>query len=290
MIIESNYKQMETKLYDIKDFYLINKISEGGFGRIYGAFNIKNGDNVAVKYCKVANCLSLNREIEVCSRLDNNGIVKLLGYGELSGCKTFAVFEYIKGLCLANMMLNRDISYTNLKSIMFQLLCTICYIHSEGVVHNDIKPDNILITDGIVKLIDFGSSEFIQSKFDCNIHKNRCKQGTPRYIAPDIIQESGVAEYSDIYAWGIILLECLTGIKSNINKSGTTENCLLPHAIRSHPAGEVLKYALFPDRYGYVTSSDLLSMFAKVDVRTIYNRIHRSKYTFYLAAGNTVSY
>ncbi|MDD3726518.1 MAG: serine/threonine-protein kinase [Candidatus Ratteibacteria bacterium] len=146
------------------------------------------------------------REAKIQSRLNHKNIVKVYGTGRKD--HLVAIFmEYVNGINLRMAFQTMDMPATTLLRLFIELTDTVDYIHKRGIIHNDIKPENIIIgkSNGLLKLTDFGYAEKMGRWFG---KKNEYSGGTERYMAPE--RTKGMSDKrSDIYSIGILLDEFL---------------------------------------------------------------------------------
>jgi serine/threonine protein kinase len=143
---------------------------------------------------------------------DCDGILKLIELYE-DDSLLYLVLEYqTMGSLLTEMMRKNFMNESQIKVVIEQLLLTLDYIHEKGIVHRDIKLDNILINkieeaEYDVKIADFGLAAFLAhdgSKLDT-------KCGTPGYVAPEILRGSGYSHKCDIFSLGVVFFNLITG-------------------------------------------------------------------------------
>lgn len=249
-------------------FELLNIIGCGGCGEVYKARQCGCNTFVAVKirrkekwidWNKRTLTLSHQQEVEICSRIAHSGFARLIdsGYDEKLG--PFTIFEYIEGETLSLYLAkNRIPAITFTANIMNQLLHCLIYLHSIGIVHRDLKPQNIMLTGNgsqtRVKILDFGISSFAHNaghtKPDANCFDS-WQMGSPAYCAPEQWAGSSPNPKSDIYAWALILLECLFGktvLTGKVNKVhfgySIPTPVQIPLELKTHPLGRLLKKML----------------------------------------------
>ena len=149
-------------------------------------------------------------ETRAVGKLQHPNIVSVFDAG-VGDRQTYIVMELIHAKCLATRLDAHDyISVQRAVDITFKCCKALEYAHSKGVVHRDIKPGNILLTDdGNVKIVDFGVA-MVRSKADT---LSSGLFGSPSYMAPEQIEEQQVGPSTDLYALGVVLYELLTGKK-----------------------------------------------------------------------------
>ena len=147
-------------------------------------------------------------EAKAAGRLNHKNIVGIYDYGEEKGL-SFIVMEFVQGKELKSFFAARHpFSMSQIARLMGELLDALGYSHSRGVVHRDVKPDNIFITnDGSVKLGDFGIARIDSTS---KTHAGTVL-GTPSYMAPEQIRGETADARSDLYAAGVILYQFLVG-------------------------------------------------------------------------------
>lgn len=146
----------------------------------------------------------LNREGHIASRLDHPNIALLLERHE-----HYLVFEYVTGKDLAAILEAGPLSAPEAAAIVRQLLLALDHAHGRGVIHLDVKPDNILVTPhGVVKLTDFGIAKGLDLEA---ITLAGVRLGTPYYMSPEQYQGDRGDLRSDLYSVGVVLFECLGG-------------------------------------------------------------------------------
>ena len=199
-------------------------------------FRIKNyGKYFMLKTPKQVNAMSLDilkREYEISLSLNHYNIVNAITFLPDSPVGPGILMEYVDGRNLNDFLAENPSKNERIK-VAEQIISAIAHVHLSNIIHNDIKPENILVTrvNGDAKLIDFGLSD--NDAFYVNKHLG----GTPRYASPELLaQESEIDSRSDIYSLGMILRD-LFGNKY----SGITERCMQKDkALRYRDAEELM--------------------------------------------------
>jgi serine/threonine-protein kinase len=201
-------------------------LGQGGMGAVYAAEHLKIGRRVAIKVLHGFTGTSdvavtrFEREAQAAGRIGNDHILEVYDFGSLEDGSRFMVCEYLDGETLGKRLSgDQQLTPTALVPIARQLLNGLDAAHAVGVVHRDLKPDNIFLlrrkagwTD-FVKIIDFGISKFSQiNDAEANMTKTGMVVGTPTYLSPEQARGSRDADSrSDIYAVGVIMYKALSG-------------------------------------------------------------------------------
>jgi serine/threonine protein kinase len=200
------------------NYEIVSKIAEGGMGTVYKARNRLTGEIVAVKV--IAQTTTKNpvllqrfeREFLAARVLDHPNVVKAIEYcGVLP--HPFLVMEYVDGESLGQRM-ERLGAYPEAEAV--RIISQVCEglqrAHKQGLVHRDVKPDNILVTrDGVAKLTDMGLVKDVET--DLNLTKTGRGLGTPHYMAPEQFRNAKTVDVrGDIYSLGATLYAMVTGL------------------------------------------------------------------------------
>ena len=189
-------------------------LGDGGFGRVYLAFDEELRRSVAVKVphayriAKPGDIQTYFEEARILARLDHPAIVPVFEFGRTDDGRCFIVSKYIEGSDLATRNKRVHLSFSAVAELMSVVAEALHYSHLNGVVHRDIKPANILIdTENRPYLADFG----IALKEE-DWGKDRPTAGTPAYMSPEQIRGEGhlVDGRSDVFSLGIVLYELLS--------------------------------------------------------------------------------
>ncbi|MBL7075675.1 protein kinase [candidate division KSB1 bacterium] len=202
------------KEIDLSDRYEeIEKIGEGGMGIIYRATDKILKRKVAIKMIKgdvQAHPEAVERfirEAQSASQLRHPGIVTI--YDINIGQPMWIVMEFVEGQDLRKLMEIQKFNWTTLKPLAVKTCEALGHAHQHGVVHRDIKPDNIMVTaDGQVKITDFGLAHIGAASA---LTQAGQALGTPWYMAPEQIRGHGVDHRADLYALGATFYEILVG-------------------------------------------------------------------------------
>ncbi len=206
----------------IDDKYeLVSQISYTNTSKIYKAYDHNTSKFVAIKIIKILDSDDqklVKNEVKVMSILKCVVIPHYIGWCNYGSDAFCIIMEYLDSITLKEKMIAKNglWSFSEIIMIFSKILDGVFNIHFCGVVHNDLKPENIIyLRDGGIKIIDFGISTILNKKAIFAKLK-----GTPKYIAPEIIKHKESDERSDIYSLGIILYELLTGVSpfENYNK------------------------------------------------------------------------
>jgi serine/threonine-protein kinase len=200
----------------IGDYRLIRKLGEGGMGAVYKARQLSMDRDVALKI--LPKHLARNatyverfyREARASAKLDHPNVVRGIAVGEEMGFHYFAM-EFIDGeSCAAVLDRLGRLPVGDAVKIAIDIGRALDHAHSRGMIHRDIKPDNILITrDGTVKLADLGLAKAMDE--DCGLTQTSSGFGTPYYMPPEQARNAKNADHrSDIYALGATLYHLLT--------------------------------------------------------------------------------
>lgn len=254
----------------LPDHTILKKIGKGGFGEVFLTEHKVSQERMALKLMHFSPSESeetiqkrrarFKREMKLTAELSHTNIVKLISSGECPQSNLlYSLFEYIPGETLADIIKREGaLPLKRAVSLMRQTLEAIVEAHSKGVIHRDLKPENILVTtkDGHekVKIFDFGISTFnpAQREDITKLTITREFLGTPLYSAPEQLRGEAVTAKSDIYSWGLLFLETLTGkhpyngisVAEIVQKQLSTTLVPIPLTLSNHPLGTFFSWIL----------------------------------------------
>ncbi|EKX49238.1 hypothetical protein GUITHDRAFT_85702 [Guillardia theta CCMP2712] len=200
-------------------------IGEGAYAQVYQGINADSGELMAVKQIffsevsfqdnkkkRTEAIRALQREIDVMKMLQHDNIVKYLGTETDEG-RLNIFLEYVSGGSIASLIANFGaLDEPVVRKYTRQILIGLEFLHSKGVVHCDIKGGNILVTeDGIIKLADFNSSKYLDSITGGGSNPLKSLLGTPQFMAPEVIRQTGHGKKADIWSVGCTVIQMLTG-------------------------------------------------------------------------------
>ncbi|HJZ58809.1 MAG TPA: serine/threonine-protein kinase, partial [Gemmataceae bacterium] len=191
-------------------------IGQGGMGAVYLARQTALDRPVALKLIRPRGddptfAERFAREAKALAKLAHPNVVAVYESGEAGGLP-YLVMEYVDGVTLRDAMREGKLTAAAALAVVPQLCDALEYAHSQGVVHRDVKPENILLTrDGRVKIADFGLAK-VTDPAGLSLTGTRQAMGTPHYMAPEQWEKPGEVDHrADIYALGVVLYELLTG-------------------------------------------------------------------------------
>lgn len=179
------------------------------------------------------------KEADIIAMTDHPNIVKIYGHGSFEGGLYMAI-EFIQGMTLRQFILQKHISLKRALEMIIEIAYALCHLHMHGVIHRDLKPDNILVNESnTTKMIDFGIAQLLtESENPQGIAEPRVI-GTPVYMSPEQKQNPESVSYpSDIYSLAIIAYELILGKLSY----GQIHISLMPKGLR-----HIFSKALQPD-------------------------------------------
>ena len=196
-------------------YRLVEQIGMGGMAIVYRAIDMRTGHNVAVKVLRPefnqdAEFVGrFQREAEAASKMTHHNIVNLLDVG-MDGENRYLVMEYVQGKTLKELIqekgrLNPQVA----AQVTIRILSALQHAHQNGIIHRDIKPQNILVNaDGHVKVADFGIARMADSS---TLTRGDSVMGSVHYFSPEQASGQAADARSDIYSCGVVLYEMLTG-------------------------------------------------------------------------------
>ncbi|MCU1659749.1 MAG: pknB [Pseudonocardiales bacterium] len=201
-------------------YRILDRIARGGMSTVYSAVDERLDRLVAVKVMSSALSADpafsdrFSREARAAARLTHLNTVSVYDQGSDTGAgghHVFLVMELVEGRTLRDLLRERGrLSPAEAVSIMEPVLTALSAAHRAGIVHRDVKPENILLSDeGIVKVADFGLARAVGS--DAAATRTGLMMGTVAYCAPEQISKGRADQRSDVYAAGIVFFELLTG-------------------------------------------------------------------------------
>jgi tetratricopeptide (TPR) repeat protein/tRNA A-37 threonylcarbamoyl transferase component Bud32 len=195
---------------------VLKKLGEGGKGIVFKARDTALNRVVAIKMLKSETASEeaysrFIREAQAVAKLNNPNIVSIYDIGKEDE-KRFFVLEFVDGTSLRELMKTYPEGKCDMQTVL-RMAIDVCsalqYAHAQGVLHRDIKPENILITeDGVAKLMDFGLAKMLGQQ---GITQEGIIVGTVAYVAPENALGKGADARSDLYSFGAVLYETLTG-------------------------------------------------------------------------------
>ncbi len=197
--------------------YELEEFLGGGMSHVYRARDTVIGRTVAVKILTEAGCEDAEAkarflaEARMAGNISHENVLSIYDFGEDDQHHPFMVMEFLRGEDLRHAIKNGHTGDLRGKlKIALQVARALFYIHSQKIVHRDIKPENVHISQaGVVKLMDFG----IAKTEGLSMTRAGYVLGTPYYMAPEQVMGHNVTEQVDVYAFGVLLFELLTGAK-----------------------------------------------------------------------------
>jgi hypothetical protein len=233
----------------IAHYRVQGKIGAGGMGEVYRATDTRLGRDVAIKVlpealARDAECMGrFEREAKVLASLNHPNIASIYGFEESNGARAL-VMELVEGPTLAARIKQGPFPLDEVLSIAKQIAEGLEYAHERGIIHRDLKPSNVkLMADGQVKVLDFGLAKALEGEMSEEEKQNSptlsgmatragVLLGTAAYMSPEQARGKRVDQRADIWAFGCVLYEMLTGREAF---GGETTSDILACVIRAEP-------------------------------------------------------
>ena len=226
-------------------YRLERELGRGGMGEVYLAEDLKHHRKVALKVLRPEIAASIGRErflreIEVAARLQHPSILTLHDSGEADGY-LFYVMPYVEGESLRDKLARmQELPVEEAERILYELLDALAYAHAKGVVHRDIKPDNIMLSGRHALLLDFGVAKALTEAADPSfVTTTGMALGTPSYMAPEQAMADKAADHrADLYAVGVVGYELLAGRRPFLGNTAqqivAAQMTQIPDDLRAH--------------------------------------------------------
>ena len=202
-------------------YKVVKKLGEGGMGEVYAAEHVHIEKKVAIKLLRpeiVSNQEAVTRfrqEARSASSIGHRNIIGIDDFGQLKDGRIYLCMELLKGAPL-NDMIKEPLPVDRLLNILIQTGHGLAAAHAKGIIHRDMKPENIFVTQGpngedIPKLLDFGIAKVAGQEGQNHLTRTGTIFGTPFYMAPEQAMGQAVDGRVDIYAMGVICYEVFAG-------------------------------------------------------------------------------
>jgi serine/threonine protein kinase/tetratricopeptide (TPR) repeat protein len=272
---ESTEPEIETRL---GPYALLRHLGTGGLGSVYLAERVVGG---AVMQCAVkvlsphaagpAFEVRFQREQQILASLNHPNITRMLDAGISKDRRPYLAMEYVEGEDIVTYCDRNRLTVPQRLTLFRQICEAVAYAHRNLTVHLDLKPSNIMIsTEGVVKLLDFGTSKLMGSE---GVNTTTI-MATPAYASPEQLRGEPVTTACDVYALGIILFELLAGKRPYRESSFVM---LMDHALRGLEAPRITSEVTLDAAERRGVSENKLRQALKGDLSTIVARCLRSR-------------
>jgi serine/threonine protein kinase/Tfp pilus assembly protein PilF len=218
---QENFDEETTQSYTVltpgttvSHYRIVKRIGLGGTGDVYLAEDAELDRTVALKFLAPRLCQDedskavFRHEAQTTAKLNHPNIITIYEVGEHAGRPFFAT-EFVEGGSLRNYLAKRELLIHEILWFAIQVCDALSEAHANGVTHRDIKPSNILIDSrGRVKIVDFGLASVLGSD---KLSPPGTITGTAKYMSPEQAQGEEVDERSDLFSFGVVLYEAITG-------------------------------------------------------------------------------
>jgi formylglycine-generating enzyme required for sulfatase activity len=201
-------------VWTIGRFQILEKLGQGGVGVVYRAYDSLLERTIALKVPlsppeDEEAAERFLREGRAAAALDHPNIVRIFEIGQADG-KYYIAAEFVDGQPLSNVVKGGRVSHQQAAWIVREVAAALAYAHEEGVIHRDVKPQNILIDpQGRPKLADFGLAKRVDR--DATVTDDGSILGSPAYMSPEQARGERASKASDQYSLGVVLFELLVG-------------------------------------------------------------------------------
>jgi eukaryotic-like serine/threonine-protein kinase len=233
----------------IRHYTVIRAIGTGGMGEVYLAEDTRLGRNVAIKLLRPSFTTQTNRlrrferEARAASALNHPNLCTIYEVGEMDDGRPYIVMEYIEGMTLRQRMSQGQLLLSEVLDIATQVGSAIAAAHQAGIVHRDVKPENITLRpDGIVKVLDFGLAKLTEQRRDTDSTmptqirtqtETGMIMGTARYMSPEQARGYTVDARTDIWSLGVVIYEMAAG---RVPFDGATNTDVVVSVLEREPA------------------------------------------------------
>ncbi|MFH2064674.1 MAG: serine/threonine-protein kinase [Pseudomonadota bacterium] len=207
----------------IDPYQIVSKIDSGGMATVYKGIQPSLNRTVAIKvldrkFLEDPRFVKrFNRESLIIARLNHPNIIHIIDRGITEDKMPYFVMDYVEGRDVAKIIQDGDYTVTRKMEIMVQVCKALSYAHKNGVIHQDIKPANILIDpEGNALVADFGIAQLCHDDIPENMQltSDNIIMGTPAYMSPEQKTGAGpITRSSDLYSLGVVMYELFTGAK-----------------------------------------------------------------------------
>jgi serine/threonine protein kinase len=202
-------------------YHIIEQLGQGGMATVYKAYDTRLEREVAIKFIRREAIGSehyeetikrFEREAKPLAKLAHPNILQVHDYGEHGG-SPYLVMAYIPGGTL-KLKVGKPMRYTEAAKLLIPIARALEYAHQRNIVHRDVKPANILLTETSEPMLsDFGIAKILETD-EATLTGSGVGIGTPEYMSPEQSMGSGVDQRTDIYALGMVFYELVTGRKA----------------------------------------------------------------------------
>ncbi|MEA2563373.1 MAG: eukaryotic-like serine/threonine-protein kinase [Acidobacteriota bacterium] len=194
---------------------LIRRIGTGGVAVVYRGWDPERHADVAIKVCTSTNPKLRRRfllEAQIAAALQHPNVTRVLELGS-EGDFPYLVQELLEGEDLSAFIKRGDpMTLRERTAVLLQIARGLAYAHSQGVLHRDVKPRNVrVLPDGSVKLMDFGFAKLLDR--DLNLTTKGVAIGTLGYVSPEQFRGEQVDARADVFSFGVLAYELLTGVR-----------------------------------------------------------------------------
>jgi serine/threonine protein kinase len=256
-------------------FVIDSQLGAGASSRVYAATQTRLDRRVALKITKIPPprdsetferwAQRFERGARILSELENPYVVDVIDFGETENGQLFMAMELVDGRTLKQAVQEETLDVDAAARLGLKLLEALAEAHEHGVLHRDVKPDNIMLTgDDEVRLLDFGVAKPMEK--DAAPDQPELTQegifvGTPRYAAPEYLLGGKLGPWCDIYSLGLVLWEAVTG--SPVVLEEDTQASLRRHMVPE-------PFDLDPDLVGDRTFTEIICKMTEKDPRERY--------------------
>lgn len=237
----------ETLVSATKNFHPDNKLGEGGFGPVFKG-KLEDGREIAVKKLSQSSRQGkkeFTNEAKLLARVQHRNVVNLLGYCA-HGAEKLLVYEYVANESLDKLLFKSGrpdvLDWKRRYDIILGISRALLYLHEDShsvIIHRDIKAGNILLDDKWVpKIADFGMARLFPED---QTHVNTRVAGTNGYMAPEYVMHGHLSVKADVFSFGVVILELISGQKNSTFNLGLDSQNLLEWAYKHYKKGKSLE-------------------------------------------------